>query len=164
VIAACTALAACISSAGVFAASKTPTPAKDSFTGRITAATGKFAGDTGNVRIVLAPGPGQAIRHLGVTLQGTLCAAKTRCVILSGKLTGTLAPGPRRNPDVGRSFLIAATGGVVKPLGHVSATGTVQPTGFIANGHETLTLRLTAPGGTVTIAATSGPVPGFTSP
>ncbi len=162
-VVACAASVAAVGSPTVLAASMALTPAKDSFAGKITAATGKFSGDRGAVTIVLAPGAGQAARHLSVTIKGTVCARKVACVPLAGKLTGTLAPGPRTNPDVGRRFTIAATG-TVKPLGHVSATGTVQGTGFINNGHESLTLKLTRPGGTVTIAATSGPVPGFTSP
>ena len=139
------------------------TPAKDSFAGKITTATGRFSGDRGSATIVLVPGPGQASRHLGVTIKGTVCARKVACVPLVGKLTGTLAPGPRTNPDVGRRFTITGAG-TIKPLGHVSATGTVQGTGFIKNGHESLTLKLTNSGGTVTIVGTSGPVPGFTSP
>jgi len=147
----------------VLAASMVVTPAKDTFTGKITAATGRFAGDRGLVKILLAPGSGQAVGHVGVTIRGTVCARKVACVALVGKLNGTLTPGPIKVPDVGRSFTVAATG-TIKPLGRVSAKGTVHGTGFIANGHESLTLRLTGPGGTVTIAATSGPVSGFTSP
>ncbi|MEA2370984.1 MAG: hypothetical protein QOH12_1378 [Solirubrobacteraceae bacterium] len=139
------------------------TPAKDTFTGKITMATGRFASDHRPLKILLAPGAGQAVGHVGLTIRGTVCTRKGACVALVGKLNGTLTPGPMKVPDAGRSFTIAATG-TIKPLGHVSATGTVHGTGFIANGHESLTLRLTGPGGTVTIAATSGPVPGFTSP
>jgi len=149
--------------AAALAGPSAPTPAKDSFTGRVTAATGIFARDHGAVTIALAPRPGNALRRLTLTLRGAPCSGKGQCVQLSGKLTGTLAPGPMRVPDAGRSFTIAATG-TIKPLGHVSATGTVHGTGFIANGHENLRLLLMRAGGTVTIEATSPPVPGFTSP
>jgi len=171
-VAACAVVVGAIGSPTVLAGSKSLNPAKpgnrvigpkDLFTGRITAATGKFAGDRDVVTIILAPGRGQATRHLTATITGAACTGKPHCVQLAGKLTGTITSGPIRVPDVGRSFAIAATG-TIKPLGHVSATGTVQGTGFIANGHESLKLRLTRHGASITIDATSGQVPGFTSP
>jgi hypothetical protein len=138
-------------------------PAKDSFVASVTAASGKFAGDHGGITIVLAPGPGGLSRRLTVTLRGGSCGASKHCIAVSGKLTGSLTRGPAAVPDVGSSLRIRASG-TIKSVGKVSATGTVHGTGFIARGQETLKLKLTAPGGTITIGADSGLVPGGTSP
>jgi hypothetical protein len=60
-------------------------------------------------------------------------------------------------------FTLTAAG-TVSPLGRTSLTGTVHGTGFIARGHETMTVTLATARGSVTVTASSGTVPGFTSP
>jgi hypothetical protein len=156
---------ACLAGLGVSGAlAAAATPARDSFSGSITAATGRFSGDHGAVAIVLAPSTGQGLRRLSLTVRGSGCRTPAhRCVALTGRLSGTLALGPLRVPDVGSSLTIRAAG-AIKPLGQVSASGTVQGTGFIAHGRETLKLRLTTAGGAITIKADSAVVPGGTTP
>lgn len=159
------ALTTCAAATGVPAVlAAAVAPARDSFTGSIIGATGRFAGERGAVALVTVPAAGQGVRPLKLTLRGSGCTAGSRrCVELTGSLSGTLALGPVRVPDVGSRLTIAASGRI-KPIGLVSATGTVQGTGFIARGRETLDLRLRAPRGTITVRAVSARVPGFTSP
>jgi hypothetical protein len=142
-------------------------PRQDSFTGRITSATGKFRGDRGHVTILLkTDDPGahspRAKRRLTLVLEGRRCSGARRCIRVTGRLEGTLI-AHRSIPDVGVPFTIAAHG-IIRALGHVSAAGSVRGTGFILSAHEPLRVALSAPGGRVLINAKSGKVPGFTSP
>ncbi len=140
------------------------TKAKDAFSGQISASSGRFSADTGNVAIDLAPGSSaQTPRKLTIAFHRRGCGRKRHCVHLSGTLTGRLTVNFPRIPDVGQSFTIHASGRL-KPLGHVSAQGLVNGTGFIARGRETLHLRLHTRRGTISVRAQSGLVPGFTSP
>jgi hypothetical protein len=159
----CAATLAAAGASAAFAATVGSAPAKDSFVGSVTAATGRFSGDHGGVRLVLAPGRGQSGRRLTVTFSGGSCGSAGHCIQLSGRLTGVLTRGPIVVPDVGSSLTVRASG-AIRPLGKVSATGSVHGTGFIARGHETLRLKLTGSGATITISADSGLVPGGTSP
>jgi hypothetical protein len=138
-------------------------PPADSFSGHITFAAGKFNGDRGRVAILLEPhDSGAAERQLALVLDGRRCGKAEHCIQLAGVLKGTLTRS-RTMPDVGASFTIAASG-LILPLGHVSATGSVHGTGFIDYGHEPLHLTLSMSSGSVALDAESGEVPGFTSP
>ena len=134
------------------AAAQLHVPAKDSFSGRVIQGSGRLAGDRGNVKILLQPGAGVSVRRVTVIVTGV--AAGT----LKGRLTerGGL-------PDVGRTFALTGSGDV-KPLGRVTAAGTVSGVGNARFGHETLRLTLNGAGGSVVMSATSAQVPAFTSP
>ncbi len=143
----------------------TPPPARgDAFKGTITAATGRLAGDRGHVAIVLAHAPvgSNASTSLTLSIRGTSCAGHPSCLRLTGSLRGRMTL-VHSLPDVGHRFEITARG-TVKPLGHVTASGTAAGTGFIRSGHTGLNLTLRNATGTVTIEVQSGPVPGRTDP
>lgn len=137
------------------------TPAKDAFAGSVTAATGSLHGERGAVAITIGLAGGRLPATLTITPRA--CAKGHRCVEVSGRLRGTFTPSGPRVPDVGTSYAVKASG-TIAPLGHAAATGILTGTGFIAHGRETLHLKLTGPGATVTIEAQSRLVPGFTSP
>lgn len=163
-VAACAGLLVIAGTAVALGALRAKVPAKDSFSGRITAATGKFEFDRANVAVELAVAhSGYANRRLTLALRSPRCGNAKHCVQLTGTLKGTLTTEPQKVPDVGSSFTVRA-GGTIKTLGRVSATGSVHGTGFIYRGKETMRLRLDAHGGTITLDARSGLVPGFTSP
>jgi hypothetical protein len=156
----CTALvAAGVASTGALAAGSGRVPAKDSFSGRLASASGRYQHDGGNVSFALHVAKSGNVR---ITLSGRSCSHRANCLDLSGTLFGKLTRVPS-NPDVGKSFLLSGVG-TVKPLGSVSAGGDVHGTGSIVNGHETLRLTLTGSHGKVTVNAHSPLVPGFTSP
>jgi hypothetical protein len=139
-------------------------PAKDSFSGRISGATGSYRGDRGTVAIELSvPSNSNKTRPVTATLRGKPCGRARNCLRLSGKLHGTLTAMPARVADVGAQLSLKAAG-PVPPLGRTAMKGTVRGTGFITRGHETIQLTVTAPGGTLTVDASSPTVPGFTSP
>jgi hypothetical protein len=69
----------------------------------------------------------------------------------------------RALPDVGRRYAITASGSVA-PVGAITAVGTVAGTGNIAFGSESLELVLRGKRGSGRLSASSGRVPGFTSP
>jgi hypothetical protein len=160
-LAACAlAIAIAISSA----ASAQRTPAKDSFTGQISKASGRWAADDGQLGIDLAtPSSGLITRKLMLTFHGRRCGTSRHCVKLTGTVRGTLTAVFGGNPDAGRGFSVHASG-TLKPLGHVSASGTVHGTGFIAHGRIEMTLALRTSTGKLTVTAQSGLVNGFTSP
>jgi hypothetical protein len=135
-------------------------PIRDSFRGHVKTATRSLSHDQGAVGIDLAHLGSNRIR---LTFRGRGCGATNHCLQPSGTLTGTMMQASHRVPDTGTSFAIKASG-KLKPLGHVSATGTAQGTGFIARGYTSMQLTLTAGHGTVTYEAQAGPVGGFTSP
>jgi hypothetical protein len=153
-----------LSAAGSVAAAVAAVPAKDSFHGRITRATGRFSSDRAMVAIALhIPRSTDGTRTLRMTLTGPACGTAPHCLALSGTLKGTISARPGTIPDVGRRYGISVSG-TLDRLGHVTATGTVTGVGFIREGHEGLTLDITAARGKLTVAAVSGEVPGFTSP
>jgi hypothetical protein len=146
------------------AASATRVAAKDHFTGRITAASGALRGRGGQLSVDLNTPPSTAPHHrLALMFHAAGCANAAHCLKLSGIVHGTLSRESGRIPDAGSSFGVRATG-QLRPLGKVSATGTVHGTGFIAQGYEQLQLSVTTPHGKLTVSARSGVVPGFTSP
>lgn len=137
-------------------------PLKDSFAGRISGATGRLIGDQDTLKIELQPGMGVSLRPVTLTLMGSTCRAKRRCLLLSGALKGKIAEEPGI-PDRGRTFSISASG-VAKPLARVSVVGTVTGVGNARFGHESLRLILTSNAGSVVLSATSAQVAAFTSP
>jgi hypothetical protein len=144
-------------------AGQQPVAAKDMFTGVIETATGSFEADHGRVRISLRPEHStSAVRSVTVGLTALQCRARKRCLKLSGDLTGTLV-ARRSLPDTGSTFAIHA-GGTLARIGRAVGTGVVEGTGFIARGRERLQLNLAASRGHIAIDASSGSVPGFTSP
>jgi hypothetical protein len=146
------------------AASGTRVAARDRFSGRITGATGALRGRGGGLRIDLnVPASGARQRRLVLTFRAAGCGNADHCLKLSGTLHGTLTAEPGRIPDAGSSFAVHATGRL-RPLGMVTATGTVHGTGFTARGYEQLRLSVSTPNGKITVGARTGLVPGFTSP
>ena len=145
-------------------AAATPAPRGDVFKGSITAATGRLAAKHGHVTVVLARPPLSAgtSTPLTLTIRGADCGGRSSCLRLLGHVTGQMTM-VRSLPDVGHRFDLTARG-TVSPLGHVRVQGTAAGTGFIRSGHTGLNLTLRGAGGTVTIAALSGPVPGHTDP
>lgn len=145
-------------------AARTATPAKDTFSGSITRATGRLSGDHGNVTILIhVVQSTDRARRIGLTFKSRACGSAKHCLSLSGRLSGTISARRAGIPDVGRRFDLKLAG-TLTGLGQVSATGVVVGVGFIRAGHEMLTLDLRAKVGSVTIAAISPKVPGFTSP
>ena len=110
-------------------------------------ANDSFSGSKGHVSIKHGAGDAVKMRFTG-SLRGTV--------------TGTMLKQTSL-PDTGARFAIAGAGRV-KPLGHVSVSGTAHGTGFIARGYESLNLTLSNAKHHVTVTAQSGLVPGFTSP
>jgi hypothetical protein len=137
---------------------------KDAFSGTISSATGAYAGHGGAVAVTLAPGAATGnARSVAITVAGPRCVDHRRCLRLVGHLNGTMRAGPHQVPDIGQQFSLQLTGRLA-PIGQVGADGSVQGTGFIAHGRESLSLTLHGPHGSVTVHAQSGLVPGFTSP
>ena len=62
------------------------------------------------------------------------------------------------------SSLAAVPTGYLAGLGKTNLGGTVQGTGFVARGNESMSVTLRTPRGTITFDARSDQVPGFTSP
>jgi hypothetical protein len=138
-------------------------PARDTFSGSIVRATGAYSGYRGRVKIyVHSRGSGQK-RPLRLVVRGACRTAPGNCRSLSGALIGSIAHAGHQLPDVGNGFTLTGAG-PVSPLGHATGRGSVQGTGFIARGYETLTLTLTTSRGSVTVSAQTGPVKGFSSP
>lgn len=136
-------------------------PAKDTFKGSITRATGSLSSFRGQVKIQLMISGTGTKRQVTVVIDGLKCATAS-CVRLSGSVSGTITALPA-NPDIGRSFRLQG-GGTVSPLGRVSATGGVQGIGFIKQGHESIQLTLKGKQGQLTVSGLSPLVPGFTAP
>lgn len=136
---------------------------KDTFSARIIAATGRYAGDQGGLTVyIVASQTIAATRQATLIFAGRRCSRGTHCLDLSGRTTGTLKP-QRSIPDVGRSFAVSAAG-TLKPLGHASVSGTTRGVGFVAKGHDQLSLSLKTSRGSVTLAGLSAPVSGSSSP
>jgi hypothetical protein len=134
-------------------------PPKDRLSGQISNASGSYAGHRGRVGIY--------VQHRGsdrvtITLRGRPCPSGGHCLKLDGVLVGTLTR-LKTIPDAGTRYRLDASGRIT-PLGAVTASGEARGTGFIAHGRESLTIDLAGSSGTVGVSATSGTVPGFTSP
>ena len=146
------------------AANTAATPAKDTFTGDITRATGKLAGSTGKVtallHVVQSTDPA---RKLKITMIGAPCGGATHCLRLSGILSGTISERAAAIPDVGKHYELALSGSL-GTLQHVTVSGTVAGVGFIRQGHESLTLNVQTSRGRLSISALIPKVPGFTGP
>lgn len=165
--AACCAL--CIAAAALAAASPAVSvPARDRFTGSVEMGTGSFGGDNGRFSLKLVVRSTGATRAVSVVFDGRRCRHVQGCIDLQGRLTGTLAPGPRQNPDAGQAFTLSARGRLA-PLGRGELTGTVHGTGFIAEGQETMQMTFAKRPGSVDesalqMSAHSGAVRGNTGP
>jgi hypothetical protein len=146
------------------AAAHRKVPARDAFSGRITARTGVLRGDRGHATADLAAsGSSAATRRLTITIHGRLCGKSKHCVRIAGQLKGTITAVANTIPDTGQSFTIRAAG-IIRGFGHVRVRGRADGTGFIYRGHESLNLTATGHAGRLALYARSGPVPGFTSP
>lgn len=146
------------------AASSASTPAKDTFHGSITKATGKLANDRGTVTILMHVAQStDAVRPVALGISGPTCGRAQHCLRLTGTLSGTISAHPTTIPDAGKRYSLSATGSLAK-LGRASATGLVAGVGFIRVGREGLTLELRTRLGDVTVSAVSPKVPAFTSP
>jgi hypothetical protein len=69
----------------------------------------------------------------------------------------------RALPDTGSTFKLRAAGSF-KPIGRLTAVGTVHGTGFIDRGRELLRLTLSGSRGLLELIGRSSAVPAFTSP
>jgi len=146
------------------AASHRKVPARDAFSGRITARSGSFRGDRGHATADLAVhGSRAATRQLTISIHGSLCDKSKHCVGITGQLKGTITGLADTIPDTGRSFTLRVAG-IIRGFGHVHVRGRADGTGFIYRGHESLRLTVTGHAGRLALYAHSGLVPGFTSP
>jgi hypothetical protein len=98
-----------------------------------------------------------------VVMRGRCGASAQGCTELDGVLSGRLSSSPGGPPDTGHAYALTAAGRVLR-LGHVTARGELEGTGFIAHGYELMKLTLNSSSGSVTVEARSGPVKGFTKP
>jgi hypothetical protein len=137
-------------------------PPHDRFTGTLRGGTGSLAGARDKLEVRLQAPRSSGIRRLTLWIISTGCPAGSTCVHLSGSLRGELTP-VRTLPDIGRRYAITATGSL-RPLGAVTARGTVAGTGNINSGFESLRLSLSGTHGSGRLSASSGRVPPFTSP
>ena len=129
-------------------------PNAATLSGMITSATGRYAGDHG--RVVIRDGDMAGHRTGHLLLSGSACGGVSHCLSLSGRPLGTMVLTGHPIPDTGQAFAVHAAGHVA-PLGLVRVTGVLHMPGFIACGHETMTLTLRAPEGTVTLSAQTRP-------
>jgi hypothetical protein len=136
--------------AGPSAALVGPRPAAGTFSGTITSATGRYAGAHGGVVIRDANLVSHASGALVVT--GVACHHSRHCLTLSGKPVGSLTLKGHPIPDTGFTYTVSGSGRV-GPLGHVTVSGQIQVPGFVACGHQTMTLTFTGSRGRVKVAA-----------
>ncbi|MGZ4178690.1 MAG: hypothetical protein ACXVRW_08550 [Solirubrobacteraceae bacterium] len=127
-----------------------PSPAAATFSGTITSATGRYAGDHGHV--VIKDGPMASHRGGRLLISAWACHGAPHCLALSGMPPGSLTLKGHPIPDTGFTYTVRAAGHV-GPLGHVSISGLLQVPGFVACGHQTLTLTLAGAHGTVKVTA-----------
>lgn len=137
-------------------------PPRDRFTGTLRDGSGSLAGAGDVLEARLQSAAAAGTRRLTLWILSTGCRAGSACVHLSGSLRGRLTP-VRTLPDIGRRYAIAARGSL-RPVGVVTASGTVSGTGNIELGFETLELTLSGGRGSARLSARSGRVPAFTSP
>jgi hypothetical protein len=154
------AVAAAVIALSAAGAAVAVTPAKDLFSTRVANASGAYRADTGASQIAVVPGSGSKVT---ITLRGASCHGQRRCVAPSGSLHGTMTRTGRVIPDIGMAYALVASGRLTS-IGTVRATGTLHGTGFIAHGHESILLTLTAPRGIIQLSGESRLVPGFSHP
>jgi hypothetical protein len=124
-------------------------------TGRVSAATGRFAGGHAQARIVLSDaGP----HRFSAVIATSACAGLHGCP--GGTVRGTWR-ALASNPDTGQAVALAG-GGNLRVLGAVRASGRGHGTGFVARARPTLRLVLSSASGSITIAATGPLERGFT--
>jgi hypothetical protein len=145
--------------AGAVAAKPVPAltgarPSAATLSGTITSATGRYAGDHG--RVVIRDGDIAGHRSGHLAISGSACGRVGHCLSLSGRPVGTMVLTGHPIPDTGQAFAVRAAGRVA-PLGLVRVSGVLHMPGFIACGHETMTLTLRASEGTVTLSAQTRP-------
>jgi hypothetical protein len=147
---------------GAGAAGAAGVPTKDQFSGSISSATGRYRSDHGRVSIELSVSTSaKTTRHMTLIVRGASCGKTHHCLALSARLSGSVTRHAAAIPDIGASDTLRASG-AVKPPGQTSVSGTIEGTGMIGRGHETMVLTLTTHSGKLTIGATSPIVPGFT--
>lgn len=139
---------------GSAAAIIAPRPAPGTFSGAITSAAGRYGRDHGRVVITDADLASHASGRL--VIRGRACHGAARCLVLSGRPVASLTLKGHPIPDAGYTFTVRGSGRVA-PLGAVKVTGTLQVPGFVACGHQTLTLTLASRAGRVKLAATTSP-------
>jgi hypothetical protein len=145
-------------------ASHQKVPARDAFNGRISTATGLFRNDHGRATADLrVPRSGAVTRRLTVTIHGRLCDKSKHCVRLTGQLKGTITAVPHTLADTGARFTIRARG-TITHLGQVRMRGSVNGTGFVYRGRESMHLTLITGEGRIALDTHSHLVRGFTSP
>jgi hypothetical protein len=137
-------------------------PARDRFTGSLRGGTGSLAGARDALEVRLQPAGRTGARRLTLWILSTGCRASDGCIHLSGSLRGHLTQ-VRTLPDVGRRYTISASGSL-RPVGAITAAGTVAGTGNINFGFESLRLTMTGRRGSARLYARSSRVPAFTSP
>jgi len=137
-------------SAGPAAAIAGPRPGADTFFGTITSTTGRYAGDHGRVVIKDAAVVSHASGQLVVS--GASCRGAPHCLSLAGRPVGALKLKGHPIPDAGYTFTVSGSGRVA-PLGVVKVSGLLQVPGFVACGHQSMTLTLTGRRGRVKISA-----------
>jgi hypothetical protein len=144
------------------AAGAAAVPTKDQFSGSISSATRRYRSDHGRVSIrVSVSTSSKTTRHMTLIVRGASCGKAHHCLALSARLSGSVTRRTATIPDIGASGTLRALG-AVKPLGQTSVSGTIEGTGMIGRGRETMVLTLTTRSGKLTVRATSPIVPGFT--
>jgi hypothetical protein len=161
------------------AASGAP-PATRSYSGRVAAGTGAYSKVSAQMTVSLglaktgeaqAPDPQQKPlpRYtVTITFHGSRCAAKPprriKCLVLSGALKGE-AEEERPSPPVSdqpERIRVIACSGELTHLGAVTATGSLEGTGFAPTGRRSLLLKIATKHGKLVVKATGPPVPAFT--
>jgi hypothetical protein len=142
-----------------------PVRAADSFSVVAVRGTRAYAGGHAADAVTLKPASGSVAgpRAITVVLAAKACPQRSKCLSLAGTLTGTIARKGISNPDVGQQYTLTLHGHLTG-IGSVTATGTVDGTGFIRQGREQMRLTLAGHSGTITLSGQSGLVPGFSSP
>ncbi|TMK40088.1 MAG: hypothetical protein E6G56_08795 [Actinobacteria bacterium] len=148
------------------------------FSGRIVSGSGRYAGASGAVTVVVRSSVRRNPRGLparfaivldvrcrrrGRARRAAAGARSSSALCLRGKLRGSAEQTGSRLPDVGLHYAIAAHGRV-KPLGAVAARGSASGTGFIDRARMGMALRLSNRLGSVSLEAHSDLVSGFSSP
>src|SRR5438105_3212880 len=131
------------------------TPPEHSYTGQISEGHDRYAAANGKVAITIAaPAFTGSSRKLSLTFSGHRCGKTKHGYRLRGKLKGTITPVYGGNPDIGRSFSVKASG-KLKPLGRVSADGSIHSPGNILEGRIIMQLTLKTKRGRMTVDAQS---------
>ncbi|MGH2894926.1 MAG: hypothetical protein ACRDPM_16910, partial [Solirubrobacteraceae bacterium] len=87
-----------------------PRPAAGTFSGTITSATGRYAGDQGH----LVVRDGDLVSHASgqLTVTGRACHGVRHCLSLSGRPVGSLTLKGHPIPDAGFTFTVRGAGRV----------------------------------------------------